>query len=185
MLSCKVVLLGSSGVGKTSIVIRYVQSAFAADQQATIGASFWTKRLHFVDNSITLQIWDTAGQERYRSITPMYYRGAQAAILVFDVTNIESFENAQSWIEELKQSTEEDLVLVIAANKADLPKAKWVITVEDIQRLVNSVGGSLFQTSAKLGTGIDEMFVDIAKQLMESHNTYDSTSLETNPGCAC
>eukprot|EP01127_Copromyxa_protea_P003274 TRINITY_DN1310_c0_g1_i6.p1 TRINITY_DN1310_c0_g1~~TRINITY_DN1310_c0_g1_i6.p1 ORF type:complete len:141 (-),score=17.42 TRINITY_DN1310_c0_g1_i6:474-896(-) len=99
MLSCKVVLLGSSGVGKTSIVIRYVQSAFAADQQATIGASFWTKRLHFVDNSITLQIWDTAGQERYRSITPMYYRGAQAAILVFDVTNIESFENAQSWIE--------------------------------------------------------------------------------------
>eukprot|EP01127_Copromyxa_protea_P003271 TRINITY_DN1310_c0_g1_i3.p1 TRINITY_DN1310_c0_g1~~TRINITY_DN1310_c0_g1_i3.p1 ORF type:complete len:116 (-),score=15.37 TRINITY_DN1310_c0_g1_i3:213-560(-) len=115
----------------------------------------------------------------------MYYRGAQAAILVFDVTNIESFENAQSWIEELKQSTEEDLVLVIAANKADLPKAKWVITVEDIQRLVNSVGGSLFQTSAKLGTGIDEMFVDIAKQLMESHNTYDSTSLETNPGCAC
>eukprot|EP01126_Amoeba_proteus_P007418 TRINITY_DN1266_c0_g2_i8.p1 TRINITY_DN1266_c0_g2~~TRINITY_DN1266_c0_g2_i8.p1 ORF type:complete len:135 (+),score=27.65 TRINITY_DN1266_c0_g2_i8:69-473(+) len=114
-INCKVVLLGSSGVGKTCLVVRYVQGTYTPDQQATVGASFWTKRLHFTEKqqqqqqTVNMQIWDTAGQERYKSITPMYYRGAQAAILVFDVTSLESFESAKTWIDELFRSTKEEI----------------------------------------------------------------------------
>merc|ERR1711974_92550 len=89
----KLVLLGNSGVGKTSVVLRYVQGVYSLDQPSTIGASFMTKRMFLDDWKVKLQIWDTAGQERFRSMAPMYYRGASAAILVYDITSVESFEN--------------------------------------------------------------------------------------------
>ncbi|KAI9494819.1 ras family-domain-containing protein [Zychaea mexicana] len=98
-LEAKVVVLGATGVGKTSVVIRYVQKTFSASSTSTIGASFMTKKLTVDDCHVRLQIWDTAGQERFRAMAPMYYRGAQAAILVYDITSEESFSDMNTWVE--------------------------------------------------------------------------------------
>eukprot|EP01113_Clastostelium_recurvatum_P025272 TRINITY_DN3040_c0_g1_i3.p1 TRINITY_DN3040_c0_g1~~TRINITY_DN3040_c0_g1_i3.p1 ORF type:complete len:146 (+),score=18.80 TRINITY_DN3040_c0_g1_i3:137-574(+) len=117
----KIVLLGNSGVGKTSIALRYVQGSFSNDQPLTVGASFMTKRMFMPDCTVKLQIWDTAGQERFRSMTPMYYRGASAAILVYDVTQPDSFECVQGWVRELRANTHNnEIVIAIAGNKTDL-----------------------------------------------------------------
>merc|ERR1712023_221338 len=97
----KLVLLGDSAVGKSSLVLRFVRGQFFEYQESTIGAAFMTQTLALDDTTVKFEIWDTAGQERYHSLAPMYYRGAQAAVVVYDVTSQDSFERAQRWISEL------------------------------------------------------------------------------------
>src|ERR1700678_144185 len=97
----KMVVLGYYSVGKSSLVLKYVKGEFNANEESTIGASFLTKTVFTPDSSIKFEIWDTAGQERYNSLIPMYYRGAQVALIVCDVTSSESFETAKRWVEEL------------------------------------------------------------------------------------
>ncbi|RUS29142.1 ras family-domain-containing protein [Jimgerdemannia flammicorona] len=99
-LEAKVVILGSQGVGKTSLVVRYIEKTFSPNCTATIGASFMAKKLSVDNCKVRLQIWDTAGQERFRSMAPMYYRGAHAAILVYDITQEQSFLDMNSWVED-------------------------------------------------------------------------------------
>lgn len=127
-LEAKVVILGAQGVGKTSIVHRYTSGQFNASSiSSTIGASFLKKNLVVDDVKCRLQIWDTAGQERFRSMAPMYYRGSHAAIVVYDVTNYESFADVKTWIEELKRNMGEDLVIHVVGSKLDLaPYAREV-----------------------------------------------------------
>ena len=116
-LEAKVVVLGERGVGKTCLVLRYIEGAFSAETSSTVGAFFLTKKLTVAQRKVKLQIWDTAGQERFRSMAPMYYRGAQAAVLVFDITSEKSFQNVRDWVDELQRNCSESLVLAIAANK--------------------------------------------------------------------
>ena len=120
----KVVLLGDQNVGKTCIVLRYVEGTFGTDVTSTIGAFFLSKKVNINNNNIKLQIWDTAGQERFRAMAPMYYRGAHAAILVFDVTDVNSFVTMKGWVSELidNLSPTDDIVLSIACNKSDKKK---------------------------------------------------------------
>ncbi|KAK3815739.1 MAG: small GTPase superfamily, partial [Linnemannia elongata] len=143
-------------VGKTSLVVRYVQKTFSANCTSTIGASFMTKKL-VVDNcKVRLQIWDTAGQERFRSMAPMYYRGANAAILVYDITSEESFRDMSSWVEELRKNMTEDLIIHVVGNKLDLASSKRAIPVSRTEEYVARTLGTEFsvhEVSAKDDNG--------------------------------
>ncbi|KAF2828358.1 ras-domain-containing protein [Ophiobolus disseminans] len=122
-LEAKIVVLGSQGVGKTSLVHRYVKNAFTPpDTQSTIGASFVTKRVVDIDTStvVRLQIWDTAGQERFRSISKLYYRGANAAVLCYDITDSTSFDEMGRWLKELKTNLGDDIILHVVGTKSDV-----------------------------------------------------------------
>ncbi|KAK8336005.1 hypothetical protein V6Z12_A09G091500 [Gossypium hirsutum] len=129
-INAKIVLLGDVGTGKSSLVLRFVRGQFVEFQESTIGAAFFSQTLAVDDATVKFEIWDTAGKERYHSLAPMYYRGAAAAIIVYDITNLASFERAKRWIEELQAQGNSDMVMALAVNKADLLDAKNVETEE-------------------------------------------------------
>eukprot|EP01104_Vermistella_antarctica_P012703 TRINITY_DN3721_c0_g1_i1.p1 TRINITY_DN3721_c0_g1~~TRINITY_DN3721_c0_g1_i1.p1 ORF type:complete len:220 (+),score=50.71 TRINITY_DN3721_c0_g1_i1:217-876(+) len=166
-LSCdaKIVLLGNSGVGKTCLVYRYVQGSYSGDLTSTIGASFMTKRMFLDGVKVKLQIWDTAGQERFRSMTPMYYRAASAAILVYDVTSHESFEAVKEWVDELRSNVEEDVIIAIAGNKVDLVDYRQVST-KKAKDYAENIGAVFFETSALSAQGVEDLFGEISRGLV-------------------
>merc|ERR1711943_5468 len=120
----KLVLLGDSAVGKSSLVLRFVRGQFFEYQESTIGAAFLTQNVSLNDYTVKFEIWDTAGQEKYHSLAPMYYRGAAAAIVVYDITRKASFGTLKNWVKELKQLGPENIVIAIAGNKCDLDDAR-------------------------------------------------------------
>ncbi|XP_061616213.1 ras-related protein Rab-5C-like isoform X3 [Phyllopteryx taeniolatus] len=122
----KLVLLGESAVGKSSLVLRFVKGQFHEFQESTIGAAFLTQTVCLDDTTVKFEIWDTAGQERYHSLAPMYYRGAQAAIVVYDITNEESFARAKNWVKELQRQASPHIVIALSGNKADLASKRAV-----------------------------------------------------------
>uniref|UniRef100_A0A8D0B9T1 RAB5C, member RAS onco family n=1 Tax=Salvator merianae TaxID=96440 RepID=A0A8D0B9T1_SALMN len=122
----KLVLLGESAVGKSSLVLRFVKGQFHEYQESTIGAAFLTQTICLDDTTVKFEIWDTAGQERYHSLAPMYYRGAQAAIVVYDITNMETFVRAKNWVKELQRQASSNIVIALAGNKADLASKRAV-----------------------------------------------------------
>ncbi|CAH8256614.1 unnamed protein product [Arabidopsis lyrata] len=124
---CLQVLLGDVGAGKSSLVLRFVKDQFVEFQESTIGAAFFSQTLAVNDATVKFEIWDTAGQERYHSLAPMYYRGAAAAIIVFDVTNQASFERAKKWVQELQAQDNPNMVMALAGNKSDLLDARKFI----------------------------------------------------------
>lgn len=168
-LEAKVVLLGDSGVGKTSIAVRYVQGLFAEDQPSTIGASFFTKRLVADDYKVKMQIWDTAGQERFRSMAPMYYRGSQGAVVMYDVTSEESFTGVEAWINELRESVHGSLVIAVVGNKCDIEPDKRVVQTERGKEFALSHQCLFFETSAKNDTGIVDLFQSVCQQIVKAH----------------
>ena len=110
----KLVLLGDSAVGKSSLVLRFVKKQFFEYQESTIGAAFLTQTITVDDCTVKFEIWDTAGQERYHSLAPMYYRGAAAAVVVYDLTNMQSFLRAKSWVKELQRQGNPNIVIALA-----------------------------------------------------------------------
>ncbi|KAM0752849.1 hypothetical protein T439DRAFT_271380, partial [Meredithblackwellia eburnea MCA 4105] len=122
--------VGSQGVGKTSIVHRYTSGHFSYSLTSTIGASFLTKRLVVDGCKVRLQLWDTAGQERFRSMAPLYYRGALAAILVYDITNLESFYDIKNWLDELRRNMSPDLIIHVVGSKVDLAPTLRAVDLE-------------------------------------------------------
>ncbi|CAM6018592.1 unnamed protein product [Sphagnum balticum] len=166
----KLVLLGDGRVGKTSLVLRYVDNVFSDKQVATVQASYLTKRLTVDGESVTLSIWDTAGQERFHALGPIYYRDADAALLVYNLLCKDSFNRVQSWVKELRKMANKNIVLVIAGNKSDMDKMQHV-NVGDAERYAESIGATHFVTSAKLNTGIDEVFLDVARRVLEQRKS--------------
>jgi len=136
----KLVLLGDMGAGKSCLVIRFVKGTFDEHHESTIGAAFTTKTMP--EHGVKLEIWDTAGQERYHSLAPMYYRGAAAAIIVFDVTDTQSFEKAKAWVGELQRQATANIVMALAANKVDLADARKVTAEEGKAYASANVRGS-------------------------------------------
>jgi len=163
----KVVILGASGVGKTCLGLRFVKDQFVTYTASTIGASFLVKELIFNNQKVTMQIWDTAGQERFRSMAPLYYRGAVAAILVFSITDEASFEKLKEWVRELQSNVDEPLVLAIACNKADLADQR-VVAMETATQYANSIGALIYETSAKSNTGVSQLFNEVARRLVNT-----------------
>ncbi|AMD19326.1 HBR425Cp [Eremothecium sinecaudum] len=172
MLQFKLVLLGDSSVGKSSIVHRFVKDSFDEFRESTIGAAFLSRTIKLADYDdvmIKFEIWDTAGQERYKSLAPMYYRNANAALVVYDVTQEDSLIKAQSWVNELKSKVgDDDLVICLVGNKVDIAETtpKMKVIDEDEARAYADEHGLIFhEVSAKTGKGVLEVFYDIGKRL--------------------
>lgn len=160
----KVVLLGDSGVGKSSIVLRFVADNFKLDAEATIGASYMGKILQFNEKMIKFNIWDTAGQERYHSLAKMYYRDANAAIMVYDITKKGSFEGLKRWHKELTEFGPKDIAMIIAGNKEDLVESE-AVGPDEAQAFAKSIGALYKKTSAKTNYGVEQIFRDLASKI--------------------
>lgn len=165
--SFKVVILGDSSVGKTSLVHRFTTSEFDNQLSSTIGAAFITKELESTDKSkrINLEIWDTAGQERYKSLTPMYYRNSKVALVCYDLHNPSTFDKALYWIDQLKlnNETNNEIIIYLIGTKCDLVTNPMILGVNDFLEMNPKI--KHFHTSAKNGQGIHDIFQDIINSI--------------------
>ncbi|XP_037935569.1 ras-related protein Rab-35 [Teleopsis dalmanni] len=161
----KLLIIGDSGVGKSSLLIRFSDDTFSGSYITTIGVDFKIRTVVIDGLRVKLQIWDTAGQERFRTITSTYYRGTHGVIIVYDVTNGDSFANVRRWLDEIQNNC--DVVnKVLVGNKNDDPDRKVVIT-EDAQRFARQMDIELFETSAKDNINVEEMFLSITRQVLQ------------------
>ncbi|KAH1224789.1 Ras-related protein Rab11C [Glycine max] len=180
----KIVLIGDSGVGKSNILSRFTRNEFCLESKSTIGVEFATRTLqlrssseeHPVKNldvgikivvegkTVKAQIWDTAGQERYRAITSAYYRGAVGALLVYDITKRQTFDNVQRWLRELRDHADSNIVIMMAGNKSDLSHLR-AVSEDDGQALAEREGLSFLETSALEATNIEKAFQTILTEI--------------------
>lgn len=152
-------------MGKTSLVLRYMEDKFNAEHLSTLQASFVTKKVTLPDESrAQLNIWDTAGQERFHALGPIYYRGSDGALLVYDITDQDSFLKVKSWVRELKQMRGSEIELVIVGNKTDLEDQRTV-SYETAMRYAQTVGAQYVETSAKENESVTELF-ELLTQMM-------------------
>lgn len=170
----KVIVLGDSGVGKTSLLNQYVHNRFSPQYKATIGADFLTKDIRVGDQPATVQIWDTAGQERFQSLGVAFYRGADACILVYDITKSESFDHIDSWksefLEQASPRNPETFPFILIGNKADLENK--AVSSRKVQSWMQDNGVlSHLNTSAKDGTRVEDAFTAITKLALERQAT--------------
>eukprot|EP01094_Clydonella_sp_ATCC50884_P012450 TRINITY_DN2255_c0_g1_i2.p1 TRINITY_DN2255_c0_g1~~TRINITY_DN2255_c0_g1_i2.p1 ORF type:complete len:197 (-),score=53.06 TRINITY_DN2255_c0_g1_i2:178-768(-) len=189
----KLVLLGGSGVGKSNLVLRFVKDQFTEHLESTIGAAFLTQSVTTKEGKvIKFEIWDTAGQERYRSLAPMYYRGAHSAIVVYDITAPETLERAKDYIKEVKKQGSSNVVIMLAGNKTDLEGQRKVPS-KDGDAAANELGVFFSETSAKTGEGVKELFMLLAEQdkrtasdLAPQNNIVNmGDTSKSSDGCPC
>ena len=164
----KIVVIGDINVGKTSILSRFSYGSFEQSYMPTLGIDFFTKNLFYEDKTIRLILWDTAGQERFRSLIPSYLKNADCIIIVYDITNKDSFNSLAHWLNDAKNNTIEGTIFVICGNKIDL-KEKRVVTNEEIDEYINKENLLYVECSAMNGEGIKELFNLISKNLGESN----------------
>ncbi len=176
----KVVLLGESGVGKTSLVQRFAYDQFKEHNAPTLGATFISKVLDLpgTGKAVKFQIWDTAGQEKYRSLAAMYYQDAAVALLVYDITNRDSFTQLNYWLGELKVRAPEKIKVAIAANKFDLVEQQ-VVDIEEAAKFAKEHHAIHQLTSAKEATGVRDLFIKIADLCMTSVPSQAKTATAT------
>ncbi|CAF0953005.1 unnamed protein product [Rotaria magnacalcarata] len=161
-----VLLLGDSGVGKTCLFVRFNDEKFLTGNfHSTVGIDYRSKIVRIGNNKINLQIYDTAGQERFRSIPQAYYRDANALLLIYDVTSVTSFENISAWLNEIKEFTDSDLLIMLIGNKID--KSQRVISRESGERLARDCEIYFLETSAKTGQNVELAFMTTAQSLID------------------
>lgn len=151
--SLKVVVVGDSGVGKTCMLLRFVRDQWQGETQPTLGVEFLTKVVQTEEHRIQLQLWDTAGQELFRSVTRGYYRGSAGALILFDLTSHDSFNNVQQWLDDLKEVARQDVVIILIGNKCDLDD-KRDVTREEAENFAKAHQMPYFETSAKTGDNV-------------------------------
>ncbi|KAK4791707.1 hypothetical protein SAY86_032120 [Trapa natans] len=163
IIQSKLVVLGDMGTGKTSLVLRFIKGQFFDHQEPTIGAAFFTQILSLTEATVKFDIWDTAGQERYHSLAPMYYRGAAAAIVVYDISNTDTFVRAKKWVQEVLRQGNRNMVMALVANKSDL-EGKREVQNEDGEQFAQENGMFFMQTSAKTAQNVNELFYEIGER---------------------
>jgi Ras-related protein Rab-2A len=144
-------------VGKSNILSRFIMGRFNPEHEITIGCEFMAKNIQINERNVRIQIWDTAGQESYRSITRSYYKSSTCAFIIYDVTDKKSFTNISSWLDECREMCYKDMLICLVGNKIDL-EDKRVISKEEGQKFADDNGLLFFETSAKTGTNIEEIF---------------------------
>ncbi|XP_059055319.1 ras-related protein Rab-21 [Achroia grisella] len=164
----KVVLLGEGCVGKTSLLLRYIEDKFNDKHLTTLQATFLNKKININEKRINLSIWDTAGQEKFHALGPIYYRNSNGAILVYDITDEDSFGKVKNWVKELKKMLGSDIVLIITGNKIDLEHERTV-PLEEAESYANMVGAKHYYTSAKLNQGVEDLFLDLTREMVERY----------------
>jgi len=174
----KVIILGDSGVGKTSLMNQYVNKKFSASYKATIGADFLTKEVLVDDRLVTMQLWDTAGQERFQSLGVAFYRGADCCVLVYDVNNAKSFDMLDSWRDEFliqaSPNFPESFPFVVLGNKVDVEESKRAISQKRAMAFCQSKGNiPYFETSAKEALNVDQAFEVIARNALAQEESED------------
>ena len=180
-LEFKVVMIGAVAVGKSAIANRLQFQIFEEDYQPTIGAGYIPYRTTFEGKEIELQIWDTAGMERYKSLGSIYYRDAKAAIIVYDQTSLDSADALQSWLTSFRATVKTPCYICIAGNKDDLPNK--IVPQEKIKAWCEENGFDFFITSAKAGTGVNEMFqklIESVVKMSEKIEVHESPKIEEN-----
>lgn len=188
-LQFKMVVLGESGVGKSSLALRFAKGQYHEHGENTVGAAFLTHTLQIdPDTSVKVELWDTAGQERsnflhrfnrshfsfrffrYHALAPMYYRGAQAALIVYEITSSDSLRRAKMWVKELRQASTKDIVIGLAGNKADLGSStKRQVQMEEANEYADDNNLIFMETSAKRGDNVTELFLAIARQVASTY----------------
>ncbi|CAG9535710.1 unnamed protein product [Cercopithifilaria johnstoni] len=185
LLNFKIVLLGEGAVGKTSLMLRYVENKFNPQHVSTLQASFLSKKLHVDGQVVELNIWDTAGQEKFHALGPIYYRGSHGALLIYDVTDAHSFEKVKMWVKELKRMLGDDVYLMIIGNKVDLERNRNV-DISETTGYAKSIGAEHFETSAKDNVGVTQVFDYLAKGLVERarHSQFRETDVVLHDGAS-
>lgn len=177
----KIVILGDSGVGKTNLITRYTRNEFNLNLKSTIGVEFCTKSIVVDDKIVKIQFWDTAGQERFRAITSSYYRGTHGIIVVFDITNSNSFDNVENWMQEIYNNVKKNIPILLVGNKSDL-EHKRVIPIEKSIELANKYNLQFVEMSAlsckNINSGIQELIKNVYKKNCENKNLNQNNDLE-------
>ena len=165
----KVLLLGNSDVGKSSIILRYVDQTWSDIFVPTIGVDFKVKTLEIDKKNVKMQIWDTAGQERFRTVVSSYFKGSHGIFIIYDITNRESFKNLENWLGEIEKNASEKVLKILIGNKCDLEEERD-IQFEEGQAFANRNGMQFIETSAKNNTNINEAFEALAKLMIQFSN---------------
>ena len=176
----KYIIIGDASVGKSNILLKYAHNQFKAEYQLTIGVEFGAKNIKIKDKIYRIQIWDTAGQENFRSITRAYYKNSVCALVVYDITNRQSFENVKAWIEDCKSQSPSTILMALVGNKIDLDSSRAVST-EEGEDFANMNGMPFFETSAKSGENIDSIFTNTATEIC--HKIEEGCYDVTNDSC--
>ncbi|XP_075902871.1 ras-related protein Rab-41 isoform X2 [Nelusetta ayraudi] len=194
----KLVFLGEQSVGKTSLITRFMYDSFDNTYQATIGIDFLSKTMYLEDRTVRLQLWDTAGQERFRSLIPSYIRDSTIAVVVYDITNLNSFQQTSKWIDDVRTERGSDVIIMLVGNKTDLADKRQV-SVEAAERKARELNVMYIETSAKAGYNVKQLFRRVAAALPgmdstpeKSNNDMVNIKLEPQPemtvtesSCSC
>lgn len=175
----KILLLGDSGVGKSSIILRYIDNMFSSNLMNSIGVDFKLKNINVDNKKVKLQIWDTAGQERFRTITTSYYKGAQAIIIVYDVTEKDSFDHLKNWLSDIDKFAKEGVMKILVGNKCDLEQ-KRVVQQEEGREFARKLNIEFLETSAKDSHNINELFISTTKCFISKQNQPSLTKSAIN-----
>ena len=173
----KLILIGNSGVGKSCILQRYIKHTFEESYKCTIGVDFLMKSIVINGQTVKLQLWDTAGQEKYKSMASSYYRGANVALIVFDITNHESFDALPLWIENFYKNGPEQKNIILIGNKNDLTDLRQV-TQKEAEAFSETNNMMYFETSAKEGDNIEYIFNYAAEKLLEFYGGNNEATLK-------
>jgi small GTP-binding protein len=160
----KYIIIGDAAVGKSNLLLRYAHGQFKDEYQLTIGVEFGAKNISINDKIYRIQIWDTAGQENFRSITRAYYKNSVCALVVYDITNRDSFNNIANWVEACKNQSPKTIFMVLVGNKSDLSD-KRVISIDEGRELAEKYNMIFFETSAKTGDNVDLIFFKSAEEI--------------------
>lgn len=163
----KIVFLGEQSVGKTSLITRFMYDTFDGNYQATVGIDFLSKTMYLNNNNvIRLQLWDTAGQERFRSLIPSYIRDSCVAVIVYDISNINTFNNVEKWYDDVKHERNDNVIVCLVGNKADLNEIRQ-ITEQQGAFKAKQLNAIFMETSAKIGYNVKQLFRKICDKLSE------------------